>query len=320
MSRTLYASVTDTNNILTVSLQQSHGSQTAAITVEAESTDLTIGDTIDVDIGYTDEHQTIFTGFVKQMEISEPDQKVTITAVDTLIRAMDYFIVSSTPDSQYTRSSIKAEDLVGELMAMAGLTDYSYDPTMFTFGIQTPVQVNITSAYDYCRFIADILAWHIYADPSTGTVYFVDRKPYVMGGDSSYKTITKAISMTFAHGRDDADLRNRIVVYGSTGIAAEASAPSEFLPDGFYKSVLVSAPGVIDTQEMAQMAADYNLALLNRLTESCSIVVLGDPALQARKVITLNVGDASIDGDWYLFSCTHYISKAGYTCELEIRK
>lgn len=318
MPRNLYSSVTNTNNVLTASIQQSHAAQTTMATIEAESTDLSIGDSVDVDIGYSDEHQVVFTGFVKEIEDSEPGRKVTINAVDTLIRAMDYFIVSSTPTSQYTRSNIKAEDLVGELLAMAGLTDYSYDPTMFTFGIHNPVEVNITSVYDYCHFIGSILAWHLYADPATGTVYFVDRKPYIMGGDVSYKTITKALSLTFAHARDDADLRNRIVVYGTSPIAAEASASSPYLPDGFYKSVLVSAPGVIDTQEMAQMSADYNLVLLNRLTESCNLAVLGDPALQARKVITLSVGE-SFDGDWYLYAVTHYLGKAGYTCELECR-
>jgi len=318
MSKTLYSSVTNTTNVISVNVQQSHSAQTTTAVIEAESTGLSIGDSISVDIGYSDNHQIVFTGFVKQLEISEPEQKVSITAIDTLIRAMDYFIVSSTPNSQYTRYNIKAEDLVGELLAMAGLTNYHYDSTSFTFGIHSPVEVNITSVYDYCKFISDILAWHLYAD-SGGTVNFVDRKPYLMPGDSSYKTITKLLSIAIAHGKDDMDLRNRIVVYGSSGISAEASASSPYLPAGFYKSVLVSAPGVIDTQDMAQQAADYNLVLLNRLTETCSLTVLGDPALVARRVITLDV-DEGYDGDWYLYSVTHNLASSGYTCEMELRQ
>ena len=76
---------------------------------------------------------------------------------------------------------------------------------------------------------------------------------------------------------------------------------------------------MIDTQDMAQQAADYNLVLLNRLTETCSLTVLGDPALVARRVITLDV-DEGYDGNWYLYSVTHNLASSGYTCEMELRQ
>lgn len=318
MAENLYADINSVDDPISITVNTSHGAQTSNAFIEALDTSLDINDEISIDLGYVGNHDTIFTGYVKTIEWNEPERKVTITAVDTLIRAMDYFIVSSTPTNVFTRRNISAENLVRDVLALAGITNYTGSSSGFTFAISNPLEVNITSSYDYCKFVADIIAWHLYAD-SSGLVHFTDRRPYVMGGDSSYLTITGDI-INYTHSKDDSDLRNRVVVYGYGGLSAEASASSPYLPAGFYKSVLVAAPDVIDTQSMANQAASYNLTLLNRLKEGISMQVVGDPAFVARRVITMDTSRTELNGDWYLFAVGHTWNKDGYVCDLELRK
>lgn len=318
MADTLYASVTNTSNILSVTVSTSHTAQSAIAVIEAVSTSLDIGDSVTVNLGYVGDHGKVFQGYVKNLEYKEEAKSYIITASDVLVRAMDYFIASSSPDDPFTRQNISAEHLVQDILALAGLTNYDSDATSFTFAIHNPLEVNLTSSYDYCRFIADLIAWHLYAD-TNGQVHFVNRKPFP-NGDSSIGTINKAISISAKYGESDRDLRNRVVVYGAEGIHAEASASSPYLPAGFYKSVVVAAAQVFDTQDMAQQSADYNLALLNRLTISASIVIEGDYRYIARKVATFSFSEIGISGQWYIFSAEHSFGSEGYTVSMEVRK
>jgi len=318
MADTLYASVTDTSRPISVQLTDSHSAQVANAVIVAESTGLDIGDSVSVDLGYNSSHGTLFTGFVKSIERKEPTRLYTISASNVLVRAMDYFIVSADPDNPFSRSNIKAEILVRDVLALAGITSFTYDPTSFTFAIYNPVEVNITSAYDYSKFIASLLAWSLYADKN-GLTHFEDRKPYVMPGDSSSGTLDNSNILEIAYSVSEKDLRNRVVVYGAGDISADVSASSPYLPAGFYKSVLVSAPDVIDTQSMASQAAAYNLVLYNRLTKRINCSVVGSSSYEARKVYTVNKSDIGATGDWYVYGITHNWSRAGYLTAMELR-
>lgn len=322
MTDTLYQSTTGCTNIQNIEVTTSHSSQVSTAIVECLNTTLDIGDSISINLGYVGNHDKIFQGYVKNIEATEsPTGRLyTLTCSDVLVRAIDFFIASSNPNSPLTYSNIDAEDLVKNILALAQLTNYGHDNTHFTFGIHNPVEVNLTSAYDYVRFIADILAWHIYADEN-GKVWFVDRQPYVMGGDSPDLTIDSDNLLIDAKRTiTDKDLRNRVVVYGRGDVYAEAHASSPYLPSGFYKTVVVAAPTVFDDTSMAQAAADRNLTLLNRLTYSASIIVYGDPSLLARKIVTFNESTIGASGDWYVFSATHSFGKSGYTTQCELRK
>ena len=318
MANTLYADVTNSSNILTVQLADSHSAQVSNAIITAESTGLDVGDSITVDIGYSGDHDVLFTGYVKSVERKEPTRLYTISASNVLVRAMDYFIVSADQDNPFSRSNIKAEHLVRDVLELAGITNFSYDPTSFTFAIHNPVEVNITSAYDYSRFIANLIAWHLYGDKN-GTVYFVDRKPYVMPGDSSLGTLDDSNILDISYSISEKDLRNRVVVYGAGGISAEAKTSSPYLPAGFYKTVLASAPDVIDTQSMANQAAAYNLELYNRLTKKISCSVVGSSSYEARQIYTVDKADIGATGDWYVYGITHDWSRAGYVTSMELR-
>lgn len=329
----LYADVTGCSNIRSVNVATSHSSSVATAQIECLTTTLDVGDEITVDMGFTTNHDQIFTGFVKNVNRKVPTNVWTITASDVMIRAIDFFVVSTNPNDKFSRHNIKAEDLVRDVLALAHLTDFEYTPTQFTFAVTDGVnaEVHLVSAYDYCKMIADLLAWHLYADQA-GTIHFINRKPYVMDGNSGQPgdiadTVLKTIDSTsnfqilnFDIRKSDRDLRNRVVVHGSDGVFAEAKVSSPYLPDAdYYKTIALISP-IIDNQGMAQSAADYNLDLYNRLTEQVSAQIEGDPEILARTVVTVDESITSTSGDWYVYLAEHNLGAEGYTTTLELRR
>lgn len=319
MPNNVSITATGCSDITHATTTDSHSSQIATATIDCLSSTLNLGDFIELKMGYVGNLQTVFTGYVKIIEKKEPPLTLSITASNVLVRAMDFFIASANPDTPFSRKNIKAEDLVGELMGLAGISSYIGENTSFTFGINNPVEVNLTSSYDYSRFIADILAYSLYADIG-GTVHFARRFPYPVGGDTSIGTITTSEAISMNYSESEKDLRNRVVVYGAEGIHAEATASSPYLPPGFKKTVVVAAPTVFDNQEMAQQSADYNLDLLNRLTKNVNISMIGNPAYHARSSCTVVNSSLGLSGLWYIFSATHTADSAGYLTSLDVRK
>ena len=318
-STSLAASVTSTSNILAISVSDSHVAPTATAIVTAVNTSLNIGNSATIVLGYDGDTFTALTGYVKQIEVKEPEMFYTITIANVMIRAVDFFIASSTPTNPFKRQNISAEHLVRDIMALAGLTDFASDATGFTFAISSPVEVNLTPAYDYGHFIADIIAYNLYAD-NDGTVQFRNRRPYPVGGDASVYTVTDEDILEITYDRSDRDIRNKVIVYGSGSISATASAVSPYLPSGYYRTVVVAAPGVIDTQSMATQAASYNLALLNRLTQKINVTIVGKTGLQARQCVTLNLPAIGITSQkCYIYSIEHSWGKQGYTTSMELR-
>ncbi len=320
MADILYASCTNTSNILSVSYSDSHVAATSTATVVAIGTTLDIGDSATVYIGYVGDNFKAITGYVKNIEYKEPEREYTISIANVLIRAIDFFIAAADPEHPFSRKNITAEDLIQDVLELSGLNSFSMASTSFTFAVNNPVEVNLTGAYDYAHFLANIIAFTLYAD-NNGVVRLINRRPYPVGGDTPdylFTDSTKFLEVSYE--RSDHDLRNKVIVYGSAGIHAEASASSPYLPSGFYRTVVVAAPGVIDSQSMAQKSCDYNLDLLNRLTEKVTITMIGETGIVPRKIATITESTLGISGDWYVFSVEHNWSKAGYTTSVECRR
>lgn len=314
----LYGSVTNTSQILSINISEAHNAPSTTALVTAMDTTLDIGDAVDITIGYEGDSAQIFTGWVKGIEKSAMDNEYIIQANDEMIKAIDFFIASSNPTTPFSRSNIAAEDLVEDVLNLAQITNYASDTTMFTFGIHNPIEVNLVSAHDFANQIADILAYTLWAD-RTGTAQFRDRRPYVMTGDTSIKSVNDTEITRVSHRRSDRDLRNRVVVYGANDLYAEAEAESPWLPSGYRRTVVVGSQW-IDDQSMAQNAADYNLDKLNRLTEEISVETVGDTLYEARKVITVVDAYTGVSGDWYIYSCEHRWGRDGYVTAMELRK
>jgi|SRR5688572_12876365 len=319
MAQKLDCAVTGTTGIISITFSDSHVAPTSTATITAIDTNLDIGDEVTVSFGYVGDSFLALTGFVKNIEFKEPEREYTITCGNVLVRAIDYFIASDNPDEPFSRQNISAEDLIGDLLELAGITDYDPDPTSFTFAINNPVQVNLTPAYDYIHFLANIIAFTIFAD-TDGTVKLIDRRPYPVVGDTSDYTFTVADVLEATYEKSDVNIRNKVIVYGSAGISAIESASSPYLPAGYYRTVVVAAPGVIDSQSMAELSAEYNLELLNRLTQKVNLSVVGRTEVVPRTIATVTLPGIGVTGDWYVYSVEHNWSKAGYITNLELRK
>ncbi len=320
MAETLYATCSNTSNIISVSWSDSHVAPTSQCVVVAETTTLDIGSTANVYIGYVGNNFKVITGYVKNVEYKEPERQYTITIANVMIRAIDFFLASADPEHPFSRQHITAEDLIEDLLREAGLTSFDMESTSFTFAINNPVEVNLTGVYDYCKFLSDIIAYTLYAD-NDGVVHLINRRPYPVGAEPNDYTFDSSSNIIAAsYEKSDHDIRNKIIVYGSAGISATALATSPYLPSGFYRTVVVAAPGVIDSQSMAQQAADYNLVLLNRLTQKVNLTMEGAVGVVPRTIAEITISDLGISGDWYVYSVEHNWSKAGYITNIECRK
>lgn len=320
MADQLYATCTSTSNIISVTYSDSHVAATSSAVVTAVNTSLDIGDSATIYIGYVGNNFKAITGYVKNIEFKEPERQYTISIANVLIRAVDFFIASSDPEHPFSRQHITAEDLIQDILELSGLTSFSMASTSFTFAINHPVEVNLTSAYDYAHFLANIIAYTLYAD-NNGVVHLINRRPYPVGAEPADYTFNNLHNIIEAsYDKSDHDIRNKVIVYGSAGIHAEASATSPYLPSGFYRTVVVAAPGVIDSQSMASQAASYNLDLLNRLTQKVTLTLVGTPGVVPRTIATITIPTLGISGKWYVYSVEHNWSKAGYLTTIECRK
>jgi len=329
----LYCSVTGTPKIMSVGINSSHSSPTTSAIIATNATSLDIGDAVTINMGYSDNHELMFSGYVKQIERNVPDSLYTITAADKMIRGVDFFVAAEDPNNLLTYRNKTAESLVRDIMAMAGLTSFTYDQTYFTFGVTHDFEINNVPAYDYCRAICDVLTWHLWCDIN-GTVHFENRKPYVMTGGTGQPgdttderpegyaahTVTTLVSLDASWTKSEKDLRNKVIVYGMDGIHATASASSSYLPAGFYKTVVADLQSILDNQSEVTKTANYNLELLNRLTYSMRITIVGDPSITAREIVRVKNTYLNVDSNWYVYGCEHSLGSDGYKTSLELRQ
>ena len=93
------------------------------------------------------------------------------------------------------------------------------------------------------------------------------------------------------------------------------------MPSGFYKAAVISYPDIIDTQEMAQSTCDYNLTLLNRITETVTLDAIGNPSLVRGQIVAINEPRTGLTGNWFLYECTHRLSpNDGYRVHCTLAK
>jgi hypothetical protein len=335
MADTLYASVPGFDDFVSINVATQHQQSVATATIQCQSTTKDIGDEVNIDLGYVGNHGHIFKGYVKQIERSTPNGTYQVTCHDVLSRAVDYFFVPDNPDAPFRRANIKAEDLVEDVLREAGLTSFDFDATSFTFAVTAGVyaEVKLVSAYDYANGITDVISWHMWAN-NVGTIKLKNRKPYWMAAgspessqpgytaDTALKTISDGLGgsgvLQASYFEHERDLRNRIVVHGTPGTTAIATASSPYLPAGYYKSAALYWP-ILDSQSIADKAASYNLSLLNRLSVGLGLTIIGDHELLAHDAVHATINKLGIDDDFYIYYAEHNWSAKGYTTTLELR-
>lgn len=335
MADKLYASIPGFSTIIAVNVSTQHQQSVATATIQCQSLTKDIGDEVNIDLGYDADHGHIFKGYVKQIERTTPNGTYQVTCHDVMSRAVDYFFVPDNPDAPFRRSNITAEDLIEDVLREAGLTAFDLDNTSFTFAVTADVyaEVKLISAYDYANGISDLIAWHMWANP-TGTIKLKNRKPYWMesGGpessqpgyvaDTALKTLSDGIGgsgiLQARYYEHERDLRNRVVVHGAPGVSSTKTASSSYLPAGYYKSAALYWP-ILDSQSMADKAATYNLSLLNRLSVGLELTLRGDHELVAHEAVHATINKISVDDDFYIYYAEHNWSAKGYTTTLDLR-
>ena len=306
-------------------LRESYTAPVAALNLVCSETSLSLGDSVIANIGYDGSNTKIFTGLVSKIEKLLPDNLITIQCEDVLAKAANYFIASNDPENPLTYSNILSQDYVQNILALAEITNFeSTVPLNFTWATDLPAEVNLITAWEAANEMANMLAWHIYADRN-GKVWFADRKPYIMGGDSPtfYWDETAGTNViTLRYSKSTEELRNKVIVYGRKGIYASASSSSPHLYSSTYYKTAVVAHPLIQTQSMAQTTANYNLALYNRLTETLSMSVEGDPNIAPRKIAQVTGSSFSGIGtdDWFILQTNHTFNSQGYVVDMTLSK
>ena len=179
-------SATGCSNINSITVSESHSQASSVAMIDCVSFSGSIGDAIEVYAGYDGTNTRKFSGYVKELHKSTtPETTFTVVAYDKMVRATDFAIVASNPDEPLTYKNILMETLVQNLMALAGLTDFTTGgvTTYFYFATLVEMEIDVVSVYDYCKNIANLMQWSIWADQN-GQIHFQNRKPYVMDGST----------------------------------------------------------------------------------------------------------------------------------------
>jgi hypothetical protein len=303
-------------------INEAYNTPVSNAVITAYDTTLGLGDTVSISLGYGGSNTKAFQGYVTSLDWSVPKHTITITCEDVLTKAVNYFIASDDPDNPLTYSNIASEDYVENILNEAEITNFEADvPNTFIWATDLPAEVNLVSAWQAIDEMANMLAWHIYADRN-GKVWFTDRRPYIMTGDTSSHSFdetagTDVLALTYSKSTEE--LRNRVVVYGREGIQATASQSSSYLySPTYYKTAVVAHP-LIQTQNQAQRTADYNLELYNRLTELVSMEVEGDASITAREIATVQGSSfTTVSGEWFIYAVRHTFGQQGFTTSLNL--
>ena len=342
----LYANIPNVSGIENINISESYGQTSSVATITCTETNLVLNSPITINCGYIDNHQPMFSGRVKNVTRSRAEGTIKLTCRDILIDASDMFLVADDPESPWSRSNIFAQDLVGDLLAEAQITNYYPNvPMSFTYGLNAPAEFNLVSVMDAIGQITRTLVWHVYADPTY--VHFTDIKPYYRTGtqkNTEYGTsghsddtishcITagtllsipssglspKPIIETIDYVYSDEQLRNKVKVFGRDNLMEEASETSPYLPSEFYKTAVIASP-LIDSNDMASKAAWFNLRLYNRLTESLNIQCLGDSTIHARQFVEVIEAKTGVSGYWFVETANHVLGSDGYSLRLSLTK
>lgn len=213
----------------------------------------------------------------------------------------------------YTSEGVKAEAVVQWLLIMSGLQEGSQikvDTTNFFIGDIHPVRFHMSSIYDCVSQISELIGWYLFCDPS-GIVRFKKRPRGASGYTSwTYASRSRQNIGAITHTKTNVDLRNYVEVHGASGIKVVERQGSPYLGSTPYRGVLI-ASDLIDTSGIAQFMARRVLKDLNRLRETISLEVDGNPYLFPGQ--TIRVESEVANGSFLLEELSSSMSaSAGY--------
>ncbi len=311
-SRHLYATVSGTSEIISIQMEAGYSMISANATVMCASSTLSVGDAISIDMGYTDAHAVVFSGFVKKVNRMTPDGTITITANDVLVRAVDDFLASDDPEQPLTYHNIDDRDLVNALLGHSGLSLSSgaVSPT-FTFGTNPDgAKFNLQSVAEAIQFISSVTGRLCWADGAN--IHYEDRKPYMVGGDTVVGTWTTGEGnqiISVSKETDNSKIRDRITVYGKVPLHATAEDPS---PYTVVRQTASIAHEMLDTQALCDGTAAVNLALLKGLPITWTLDLHGDATILPRTIYHITESFTESDNDVFVYRVSHNWSESGF--------
>jgi hypothetical protein len=205
-------------------------------------------------------------------------------------------MVANHPETaeNYSAEGVKAEAVVQWLLAMSGLVEGQeilVDSTEFWIGDITPASFHLTTVYDAVQQICDLIGWYVFCDTS-GIVRFKQRprRPsgYTVWSYSNRKNNIYSVTQLEAN----TDLRNYVEVHGASGIKVIARENSDYLGSTPYRGVVIGND-LIDTSGIATFIAERVLNDLNRLTETITLDVDGNPYLFPGQSLSVQGQDVS---------------------------
>ena len=216
-----------------------------------------------------------------------------------------------------TNEGAKAHAVVQWLIHMTGLaegTQIQVDDSNFFIGDLGPAKFHLTSIYDACSQIANLIGWRVYCDPA-GVVHF-KKKPRKPGGYPrwTYNDNQEPYNIKrLQHQTTNLDLRNYVEVRGASGIKYVVRSTSQYIGNTPYRGVLISDE-LIDTQGMAVFVANRVLNDLNRLKVTVTLEADGNPYLVPGSTVKLT---GSRTGEYLVESLqTSMSAEAGYTISM----
>jgi len=329
MTDHLRMACTGTSGIKSIEVTESYTQAVVNAEVTCTTHSLAIGDLVTVSMGTDVVYTTMITnGIVKKIVTRAPEFDYVITIQDQLSLAVDFFIASDDPNNPYKAHNIEASALAVYLLGLAGITSVVSETTIFTYGtVGDGVPVNLVSVWSMVDTISRVCGFTTYCDAS-GVIHFRERKPYVTTSDTvsthSYTTGNGGDILTIEYDRNTEGLINRVVVYGGVGntVHSTAEAASPYLPAGFFKATVVAHP-LIDNQAAADATANLNLEMFNRLTETVSIQVKGNPTVRVRDIVDVTESFTGLTSStlWLVFGITHTISQTeGFSQKITLIK
>lgn len=211
-----------------------------------------------------------------------------------------------------TYEGVKAEAVVQWLLVMCGLQEGSeiqVDETNFFVGDLAPVKFHLTSVYDAIQQICELIGWYIFCD--AGGVVRFKKRPRTPSGYTVWNYTDKRDPyniMSITHTATNLDLRNYVEIHGSSGIKVINRKASPYIGNTPYRGVLI-ANDLIDTSGIATFMAQRVLNDLNRLKETISMDVDGNPFLSPGQ--TIAVRSAVATGPYMIEDVSSNVSTEG---------
>ncbi len=252
--------------------------------------------TVVLEEGYNGYYAVTFTGYVDDCIVGRFPNTWEIQCRDVLKKAVDTWLDDEGVEYNMTQADAAVSDLLGR----AGLTALDIGSTNFTIGDVNPAKFKLVSIMDAVLQIAALIGWHVWAT-SDGVVHFHYKKP-LPGTSVFWDYQTQDNILGYRYTKTDRNLRNKIVVVGYDDIRAEASAPSPYIASPpTYRTAILSSE-LVDTQQMAQVIANWMLGDLNHLTESVEMDIQANPLLNVGHTITIDLVEDGYSAEYFIFS------------------